>query len=69
MPIFIKYQYQIAGEADIKRSLTSVAQHAERENARAIKSQTRLRVVSQSSSADAKAKDTTKATERAKHQD
>lgn len=65
MPIFIKYQYQIAGEADIKRSLTSVAQHAERENARVLKSQTRLRVVSQSSSADAKAKDTTKATERA----
>jgi len=43
MPIFIKYQYQIAGENDIKRSMSSVAEHAARENARVVKTQARGR--------------------------
>jgi hypothetical protein len=43
MPIFVKYQYQIAGENDIKRSMTSVADHAERQGQRAAKAQQRQR--------------------------
>jgi hypothetical protein len=43
MPIFIKYTYQIAGENDIKRSMTSVAQHAEKENRRVYQAQSKAR--------------------------
>lgn len=43
MPVFITYAYQIAGEADLKRSMSSVAAHAEKENNRAVRSQTRAR--------------------------
>lgn len=46
MPVFIKYEYQIAGENDIKRSMSSVAAHAEKENNRVVRSQTRARQTS-----------------------
>jgi hypothetical protein len=46
MPVFIRYEYQIAGEADIKRSMSSVASHAEKENNRTLRAQTRARQTS-----------------------
>lgn len=64
MPVFIKYQYQIAGEADIKRSLTNVARHAEMENTRVLKTQARTRTATAAASSAANVNGSARAAER-----